>query len=231
MLINGLQKLTLLDFPGHVACTVFTGGCNLRCPFCHNALLVTETEDLESYPEEDILAFLEKRRGVLDGIALTGGEPLIQKGVREFIEKVRALGYLVKLDTNGTRPEVLRELLTAGLLDYVAVDIKNSPEKYGETVGVPDFDITPVRETVDMLIKGSVPYEFRTTVVREYHSEESIGKIGQWIAGAERYFLQNFEDSGQLIGENLHAHDKNTLRLMKETAEKYVKSVAIRGID
>ena len=186
MRINGFQKLTLLDFPGHTACTVFTGGCNLRCPFCHNALLVTEADELEEYPEEEILAFLKKRQGILDGVAITGGEPLLQRDIRAFIEKVRALGYAVKLDTNGTFPKMLKELAEAGLLDYVAVDIKNSKERYAETTGIPRLDLSGIEETVRYLLEGHVPYEFRTTVVAEFHTPEDIRKIGEWIHGADR---------------------------------------------
>lgn len=231
MRICGFQKMTLLDFPGHVACTIFTGGCNLCCPFCHNALLVTETEEAEEYSEESVLAYLKKRQGILDGVAITGGEPLIQKDIRDFILKVRALGYPVKLDTNGTRPEILKSLVRDGLVDYVAVDIKNSAEKYAETVGVPAFDLSPVEETIAFLKQGTVPYEFRTTVVSEFHTVADIEKIGQWIEGAPRYFLQKFVDSGGLIGENLHEVPKAEMQEMKEAAAKYVGTAELRGMD
>ncbi len=231
MKICGFQKLTLLDYPGHVACTLFTGGCNLRCPFCHNALLVTEVADLEEYQEETILSYLKKRQGILDGVAVTGGEPLIQNGLEDFLARVKELGYPVKLDTNGFFPERLQKIVAAGLADYVAVDVKNSKEKYAETVGVPGLDLSPLEETVAYLLSGPVPYEFRTTVVREFHTVEDIGKIGRWIKGAERYFLQNFVDSGNLIGENMSAHPKAVLQEMVKEAEKYVKTVGLRGVD
>ena len=230
MKINGFQKLTLLDFPGHTACTVFTGGCNLRCPFCHNALLVTEEDELEEYPEEEILAFLKKRQGILDGVAITGGEPLMQRDIRAFIEKVRALGYAVKLDTNGTFPKQLRELTDAGLLDYVAVDIKNSREKYAETTGMRELNLSGIEETVRLLLQGRVPYEFRTTVVREFHTPEDIQKIGEWIRGAERYVLQHFEDSGNLIGKNMHPVSKEEMMEMQRIVQNYVGSAEVRGI-
>ncbi|MBQ6550101.1 MAG: anaerobic ribonucleoside-triphosphate reductase activating protein [Lachnospiraceae bacterium] len=230
MIINGFQKLTLLDFPGHTACTLFTGGCNLRCPFCHNALLVTETEDLDTYPEEEILAFLKKRQGILDGVAITGGEPLLQKDIRAFIEKVRDLGYAVKLDTNGTFPGALRELIGAGLIDYAAVDIKNSKEKYGLTVGVPGVRLAPIEETVALLLHGRIPYEFRTTVVREFHTKEDIERIGEWIRGAEKYVLQHFEDSGNLIGKNMHPVSKEEMLEMRDIAKNYVQTAEVRGI-
>jgi len=231
MRISGFQKMTLLDYPGKVACTLFTPGCNLRCPFCHNALLVTDLDDIDDYPPEEILGFLKKRQGILDGVAVTGGEPLLQKGVEEFLKKVRDLGFSVKLDTNGFFPEMLEKIVEAGVVDRVAVDIKNSPEKYALTAGVKDLDLSPVRETVAFLIRGTVEYEFRTTVVRELHEKEDIRKIGEWILGAENYFLQNFVDSGHLIGSDFSAWDRETLQAMKEIAAPFVKHIGLRGID
>ncbi|MBP5225266.1 MAG: anaerobic ribonucleoside-triphosphate reductase activating protein [Lachnospiraceae bacterium] len=230
MRLCGLQKMTLLDYPGKVACTVFTGGCNLRCPFCHNALLVTELDETEEIGEEQLFSLLNKRKGILDGVAVTGGEPLLQPDIIPFLEKIKALGYAVKLDHNGTRPALLKEIMDRKLVDYIAVDVKNCKEKYAETAGVPGLLLKPFEETAELLLSGSVPYEFRTTIVREFHTVEDIGKIGQWIAGAEHYYLQNFVDSGDLIGENLHSVEKETLLLMKEEAEKYVKNVGIRGV-
>ena len=231
MKISGFQKMTLLDFPGQVAATVFTGGCNLRCPFCHNALLVTELNETEEYSEDFIISYLEKRRGVLDGLAITGGEPLLQKDIRAFIERVRHLGYKVKLDTNGCYPDKLKDLVARNLVDYVAVDVKNSKERYAETVGVPGFSLEPVEETVSFLKKGLVPYEFRTTVVDEFHTLEDILKIGEWIDGADAWFLQNFVDSGNLIGEDLHAAPRELLFAMREEGRKYVRKCELRGVD
>ena len=231
MRISGFQKMTLLDFPGQVAATIFTGGCNLRCPFCHNALLVTEAEDLEEYSEDFIIGYLEKRKGILDGLAITGGEPLLQKDIRQFIERVRHLGYKVKLDTNGCFPDRLKDLVARNLIDYVAVDVKNAKEKYGETVGIPSFSADAVEETIAFLKKGLVPYEFRTTVVREFHTVEDIAEIGKWIEGADAWFLQNFVDSGNLIGEGLHAADRETMFAMREEGRKYVPSCELRGVD
>ncbi len=231
MRINGFQKMTLLDFPGKVACTVFTGGCNLRCPFCHNALLVTEVADLEVIPEEEVFSVLAKRRGILDGVAITGGEPLLQKDIRAFIEKVRAMGFSVKLDTNGTFPGKLKELVLNGLVDYVAVDIKNCPEKYRETTDAENTDMDAIEETVAFLLEGRVPYEFRTTVVREFHTVEDIVKIGRWIYGAEHYYLQNFVDSGNLIGTDMHAVSREELFAMRDAVTQFVKDVQVRGVD
>ncbi len=230
MKISGFQKLTLLDFPGHVAATIFTGGCNLRCPFCHNALLVTELDAAEEYSQEEILSYLKKRSGVLDGVCITGGEPLMQPGIEQFIKKVKDIGIAVKLDTNGTFPERLNELISSKLLDYVAMDIKNSKDAYAKSVGLTSFDVSPVEQSVSLLLRGNVDYEFRTTVVRELHKEENIEEIAKWICGAKRYFLQNFVDSGNLIGENLSAVSPKTLDAMRVCAEKYIDFVGLRGI-
>lgn len=230
MLLAGLQKLTLLDFPGHTACTVFTHGCNLRCPFCHNAALVVETPQ-DTITEEDFFAFLRKRQGVLDGVAVTGGEPLLQHDVADFLSRIRSLGYAVKLDTNGFFPDKLKALCAEGLVDYVAVDLKNCLTKYGVTVGKNDLDLSPLLETVDFLLRGTVEYEFRTTVVDELHTPDDIASIGKLIAGAPRWFLQQFTDSGGLIASGMHPKSKEELRVCLKKAQEYVPSAALRGID
>ena len=176
MQIHGFQKMTLLDFPGRVACTVFTGGCNLRCPFCHNALLVTKLTDTDIIPTESVFSYLEKRKGILDGVAITGGEPLLQPDIASFIRKIKNMGYAVKLDTNGAYPAKLRDLIEEGIVDYVAMDVKNSKEKYGETVGIPNFDVSKIEESIKFLMSGKVDFEFRTTVVKEFHTVEDIEK-------------------------------------------------------
>lgn len=230
MRISGFQKLTLLDFPGHVAATVFTGGCNLHCPFCHNALLVTKLDDADEYTQEEVLSYLKKRAGILDGVCISGGEPLLQPGLGEFIKKVKDTGLSVKLDTNGTFPSKLRELISAKLVDYVAMDIKNSKDAYADTVGVPSFDISPIEQSAELLLQGDVDYEFRTTVVRELHTEDNIEEIAKWLCGAKRYFLQNFVDSGNLIGKNLSAVSPQILYAMRVTAKKYIDFVGLRGV-
>ena len=230
MRIHGLQKMTLLDYPGNVACTVFSGGCNMRCPFCHNAPLVTHLNDTPLIDENEVLSFLSTRKGLLDGVCFTGGEPLLQPDIASFIKKVRAFGYKIKLDTNGTFPDKLEELVGDGLIDYVAIDIKNTFEKYPETVGIKNFDVTPVKRSIDFLMKSDIEYEFRTTVVKEFHTVEDIEKIAEYIKGSKGYFLQNFTDSGDLIGDNLHPHDKGTMYEMLEKVQKYVNISAIRGI-
>ena len=230
MKLHGFQKMTLLDYPGKVACTVFTGGCNFRCPFCHNALLVTELDEAEEYDEDEIIEYLKKRKGLLDGIAITGGEPLMTQDTVSFIRRIKAEGYAVKLDTNGSYPDRLKQLVSEGLVDYVAMDIKNSKELYAETAGLPKLDISKIEESVSFLLEGRVDYEFRTTVVRQFHTVESIADAARWIKGAKRYFLQNFTDSGNLIGEGMSGVPREEMELMREAASQYVESVSLRGI-
>ncbi len=230
MRIDGLQKMTLLDFPGKVACTVFTGGCNFRCPFCHNALLVTKLPEKPDYSEDEILSFLEKRTGLLDGVAITGGEPLLNPDIADFIRKIRSMGYAVKLDTNGSFPERLKAIVDGGLVDYVAMDIKNRKEKYAETIGFKNLDLSKIEESVEFLKSGAVDYEFRTTVVEQFHTVEDIRAAAEWISGAKRYFLQNFVDSGELICEEVSGVDKETMLKMKSAAADFVPQTEIRGI-
>lgn len=230
MTVAGLQKLTLLDFPGKTACTVFTPGCNFRCPFCHNARLVRQ-EERETLDTEAVFSFLRKRQGVLDGVCITGGEPLLQPDLPAFIEQIRALGLKVKLDTNGMLTERLRELLEKNLLDYVAMDIKNSPEKYGETVGIPSLDLTPINGSVDLLMQGTVPFEFRTTVAHPFHTAADFDAVGRWIAGAPRYFLQGYVDSGDILGTDVTPCSKAEMEQCLAAVRPYVPAAQIRGVD
>lgn len=230
MLIKGLQKLTLLDFPDKMACTVFTFGCNFRCPFCHNASLVLSdraTED--TMPEEEFFDFLSRRKGILEGVCVTGGEPTLQPDLPQFLARIKAMGYAVKLDTNGYRPAVLKALVEAGLVDYVAMDIKNSLSHYGEAVGIKCFDTAPIEESMDYLMEGHVPFEFRTTLVRGLHTIESIREMGARLAGGERFFLQTFEDSGDLIGEGLDAFTPTETVEILDALRIYVPNAQIRG--
>lgn len=232
MRFYGFQKMTLLDFPGKVACTLFTGGCNMRCPFCHNALLVTELEQgNDTWDEAEVLTFLRRRKGLLDGVCVTGGEPTLQPELAPFLRRVKELGYAVKLDTNGTRPEVLRALAGEGLVDYVAMDVKNSPARYALTAGVPAAELSGVFTSMDFLLSGTVDYEFRTTVVRELHTEADIAAIADRIAGARRYFLQNFKDSGSLVGAGTYtAHTPQTLAAMCKIACDKGIPTELRGV-
>lgn len=231
MNIQGLQKLTLLDYPEKVACTVFTAGCNFRCPFCHNASLVSHIDPAKNIPTEQVLAFLKKRLGVLDGICISGGEPLLQPDLEEFIFQIKQMGYFVKLDTNGSSSHLLRHLAEKRLLDYVAMDIKNAPEKYGITIGVSEYNMEEVFRSVDFLLSGTVAYEFRTTVVREFHKREDFASIGRWIKGAERYYLQDFQDSGNLIRPGLRAYTKEILVQALEIVRRNVPNAELRGMD
>ena len=230
MRICGLQKLAMVDYPGKLAATVFTGGCNLRCPFCHNALLVTELDRCtESHTVEEVLSFLKGRRGLLDGVVLTGGEPLLQAGAEDFLRAVRDLGFAVKLDTNGTFPERLAAIVEAGIVDYVAMDIKNCLPKYPMTVGLDTFDTRPVQESVQLLMTSGVDYEFRTTVMRPCHTAADIEAIGHWLEGAKRYFLQTFVDSGNLIGGGMTPFTPDEMQGLAALARPFFGTVAVRG--
>ena len=229
MKIGGIQKLTLLDFPGKIASTLFTVGCNFRCPFCHNASLVTHTENAGSVSEEEALAYLSKRKGIIEGVCLTGGEPTIWSDVSDFLENVKNIGLSVKLDTNGSSPEKLAELMDRGLLDYVAMDIKNSPEKYALTSGS-ESALESAKKSVRLLMEGNVPFEFRTTVVKGLHTPGDIEEIARWIAGAKRYYLQGFRDSGDLInGSGLAAFSPEEMNELLISARKYLPITEIRG--
>lgn len=228
MVLGGLQKLTLLDFPGKVACTVFTLGCNFRCGFCHNAPLVL-TADTPPYDEEEFFRFLETRKGLLDGVAVTGGEPLLQKDIAAFLGRIKALGFSVKLDTNGAFPEKLRSLVESGLVDYVAMDIKNAPEKYSLTCGC-ETDIGSIKQSVAFLKTGTVAFEFRTTAVKELHTEDDFREIGRWLSGTQNYFIQQFKDSGNLVGEGFTQPDEETMKKYLQAARESLPTASLRGV-
>ena len=231
MFIAGMQKLTLLDFPGVVACTLFTAGCNFRCPWCHNAGLVLPEENPDLLEGDEVLSFLEKRKGVLDGVCVTGGEPLLQAELPEFLRRVKDLGYRVKLDTNGSFPERLEALVQEKLVDRVAMDIKNGPSRYAETTGLRNLDLSAVTASKDFLLSDPVDYEFRTTVVRGLHTAESLLEAADWIAGAKQWFLQQFKDSGNLIhGEGLSAFTDGEMQALLETVQKKIPAAQLRGI-
>lgn len=232
MKVTGIQKLTLLDYPGVVACTVFTAGCNFRCPFCHNAMLVLpEQIDDECLTDDEVFGFLKKRRGVLDGVAVTGGEPLLHADMPEFLARVKELGYKIKLDTNGSNPELLSEIVKNKLVDRVAMDIKNAPEEYARTIGLKSFDIAPVERSKEMLLRGDIDYEFRTTVVKGIHTKESLIGAAKWIEGAKEYYLQQFKDSGNLIlPDGLSAYDEKQMHTLADTVRDYVPTVEVRGV-
>lgn len=228
MRIGGLQKMTLLDYPGKVACTVFLTGCNLRCPYCHNPSLVLPGCAGQELPMEDLLDFLKTRINKLDGVCVTGGEPTIQEKLPEFLEQLHRLGFLVKLDTNGTNPKMLEALLDAGLLDYVAMDIKNSPGLYKKTCGGRTI-FEAVEKSAGLLLKGAVDYEFRTTVCAPLHTPESLADIGRWLRGSRRYFLQPFENPGALVGSGVTALSEEELLRLREAVLPYISNTQIRG--
>lgn len=229
MQIKGLQKTTLLDYPGKVACTLFTGGCNFRCPFCHNASLVLSPNDVTDISEEEFFKFLKKRVGVLDGVCITGGEPLLQHDIIPFMEKIHALGFAIKLDTNGSRPKLLREIVELGLVDHIAMDIKNSLPKYSLTSGT-NIKIDDIKESIDFIMSCGVSYEFRTTIVKELHTIDDMASIGRLISGAQNYYLQSFKDSGDLICPEYSAHSEETMHDMLSAVKPYVKNAELRGI-
>lgn len=229
MRIDGLQTLTLLDYPGKVACTVFTSGCNMRCPFCHNASLVCG-EVPPFMEKEEFFAFLKKRTGVLDGVCVTGGEPLLQEGLIPFLLEVKEKGFTTKLDTNGLLHDRLRAVVEAGAVDYVAMDIKNCKARYAETAGVPGLDLAPIEKSVQFLMEGSVDYEFRTTVVKELHNKADFGEIGQWLKGAKRYFLQSFKDSGDILSPGLSPMEKADLLEIRDRLHAEIPVVELRGV-
>ncbi len=227
--IAGLQKTTLLDFPGRVGCTVFLAGCNLRCPFCHNASLVLPERRLQPrMTREELLAFLHTRRGKLDGVCITGGEPTLYRELPELLREIRSLGFLLKLDTNGTRPEMLKTLLSSGLLDYVAMDIKNGPSRYQETCGGVDV-LTQVQQSAELLLTGSVEYEFRTTVCRPFHTPDTLREIGKWLRGAKQYYLQGFVDSGDLIGQAVGSLTEEEMETLLTAVLPDIPNARIRG--
>ena len=230
MRILGFQKLTLLDYPGKVACTIFIGGCNFRCPFCHNADLVINPNKQPEIAEEKIFATLKKRQGILEGVCVTGGEPTLFPELKDFLKRVKELGYAIKLDTNGYKPEVLIDVVEAGLVDHVAMDIKNTLTKYTETVGLDEMDFTRIQKSIDFLKQGSVSYEFRTTVVKGLHTMDDMEAIGKLISGAKQYFLQSYQESNHVISPIFNSYNKEELEQMRDIVAPYVEHATLRGV-
>lgn len=228
MNVQGYQKLTLLDFPGRTACTVFTGGCNLRCPFCHNAGLV-RTPLAGPNLTDEVLVYLQKRRGILDGVCITGGEPLLQPDLEDFLRKVKKMGYAVKLDTNGMLPQRLEAILATNLVDYVAMDIKSSPDGYAAATGT-DADVSAVTDSLSLLRQSGIPYELRTTAVRGLHTAADFAAIGAWLGDVPAYFIQRFVDSGQLLGEGFDAFSPEEMERLQTTVRAYIPSAQLRGM-
>ena len=228
MVFAGIQKLTLLDYPDKTACTVFTFGCDFCCPFCQNSALISKS-GAEMIPESEVLEFLKSRQGLLDGVCISGGEPLLHDELEDFIDDVKSLGFLVKLDTNGSNPEKLEKLLKAGKIDFVSMDIKNTPVKYAQTIGLPAFDVSVIEKSVNILRSGTVPYEFRTTVVCEFHTGDDLLSIAQWIFGAEKYCLQRFIDSDGVLQKGLHGYSDPEMQNLLVNVKKILPFAGLRG--
>lgn len=229
MKLSGMQKLTLLDFPGKMACTFFTPGCNFLCPFCHNSSLVTDIDE-HFIKAEEVLRFLSTRQGILEGVCITGGEPLLQKDIEDFMREIKDMDFLVKLDTNGSFPHKLEGIIEEGLVDYVAMDVKNSPELYAETIGKTAFDLSSVNESVELLKEGRVPYEFRTTVTKNFHNLKSLLEIADWISGCDSYYLQQFVNSGQLIDETITGYTDEELKALYREVKRKLPCTQLRGV-
>lgn len=228
--IYGLQKTTLLDYPGHVASTIFLGRCNFRCPYCQNSSLLDPKETTPFYTEEDLFDHLLRRKGILEGVCITGGEPTLTKDLKPFIQTIKDMGYLVKLDTNGSHPSMLKELIEEGLLDMVAMDIKNSLSRYGMTIGVPSFNKSLIEESVVLLKEGRIPYEFRTTLVKEFHGKEELLSISKWLRGESLYYLQNYQDGQEVLCEGLHGFSPEELKELLSIVQPLLPNASIRGV-
>ena len=226
-MIGGLQKVTLLDFPNKVACTVFLTGCNLRCPYCHNPELVLPRNDRKTVSENELFEFLSSRRGKLDGVCITGGEPTLYPSLPDLLRRIRRMGFLVKLDSNGSVPEMLEHLLREKLLDYVAMDIKNAPSRYAETCGADVIE--HIKKSAALLKNSNIDYEFRTTVCHPFHSPECMEEIGRWLLSAKRYYIQPFVDSGNLLGSGISAMAKSELEALLKAVKPYIPAAELRG--
>ena len=229
--IHGLNKTTLLDYPGRVAATIFLGSCNFRCPFCQNSSLVLHPAEEPVIPEEEVLSFLKKRRGILEGVCISGGEPTLASDLEDFIRQIRALGYPVKLDTNGTNPALLKHLAENDLIQMTAVDIKACPDNYGNLTGLEKPDMDSIFETADFLLRGTLDYEFRTTVVRELHTQKDFEEISKWLKGAKEYYLQAYKDSDGVLKPGYGSYTFEELQGFQKILQKTILSVGIRGID
>ncbi len=231
MQICGFNKTTLLDYPGHVAATIFTGGCNFRCPFCQNGDLVLRPAQVPPISEEEILRTLRKRKGVLTGVCITGGEPTLQTELPDFLKRIKELGYLIKLDSNGYRPDMLERLHREGVLDYIAMDIKSSPENYGAVTGILHPDLGKIQASIDFIRSCGITYEFRTTVVRELHTASDFHRIGEWLQGCEAYFLQSYRESDGVISPIFSPCSKKELENFAEILRPLIPSVQLRGVE
>lgn len=226
---SGWEKLSLVDFDDHITTTLFTSGCNFRCPFCHNGPLVLCPKEQPTIPWAEILAYLKKRQGVLDAVCVSGGEPTLMDDLEDKLRQIKELGYLIKLDSNGSRPDLLKRFVDEKLVDYIAMDIKNSKARYAETIGLKKFDLAPIEQSVSYLLEGHIPYEFRTTMMEEFHDEESFKEIAIWIKGAKRYFLQRYIDADNCIEHGFHEVPLEKAKAFLELCKEGIPNVALRG--
>lgn len=231
MQIYGFQKSTLLDYPNHLACTIFTGTCNFRCPFCHNGQLVLQPQSLSTIDETDIFSYLQKRQMILEGVCITGGEPTLQKDLKPFIIQLRELGYHIKLDTNGYRPDILEDLLSEHLLDYIAMDIKNSPQHYAKTSGLSTINLQTINTAIELITQSSIDYEFRTTVVKELHTLDDMIAISNWLPSHSKYYMQSYQSCPTILSEGYHAHPIETLQQFLYAMQKHLPHATLRGVD
>ena len=231
MVIKGFNKTTLLDFPGKVAATIFTGNCNFRCPFCQNSDLVLNPSSQPEISEDEIFEFLNKRKGIIEGICISGGEPTLQPDLLSFMEKLKKTGTAVKLDTNGYEPDILETILDNGLADMVAMDIKSDLNGYREITGLSDIDTHKIARSAEILMDSDTDYEFRTTVVNEYYNEKTAESIAEWLRGAKKYYLQKFEDNEKVIKPGLTSPDTAALLKYRDILSKTIRQVEIRGTE
>ena len=231
MNLYGLEKLSLVDYDGHISATLFTGNCNFKCGFCHNSLLVNDYQELPTFSEQEIFDYLTKRFGILDGVCITGGEPTLNADLPLLCEKIKKIGYSLKVDTNGTNPNMIKTLVDNGVVDYFAMDIKNDLASYGEIIGIKNFNTKKVEESVQYLMSSKIGYEFRTTLIKEYHKLDNIVRIGEWIKGADKYFMQKFKNGENCINQNLHEVDEKTAKEYLEVIKNYIPNSKLRGYD
>lgn len=229
MIVNGFLKTTLLDYPGHLASTVFLGKCNFRCPFCHNSMLVLEPQNAEQIDFETVLSHLNKRKNILEGVCITGGEPTLNPKLTDLIRAIKDVGLLVKLDTNGYRPDILEKLFDDNLIDHIAMDIKSSRNNYHIACGLNNIDIGIISKSINLIKEKSPSYEFRTTLVKGIHTDDDLLDIADWIGNVNLYFLQNYTDSENVMKRIFSAFSDEEMHHFKELIIDKVPNTKIRG--
>ena len=229
MKINGYERFSMVDYEGKICCTVFTGGCNMRCPFCHNGALVVGDVKSNQIDDDEVIEYLKQRKGLVDAVSVTGGEATLTVGLADFLRRVRELEYEIKLDTNGLRPDVLKSLIDQKLVDYVAMDIKNSPQKYAMTTGLKFVDLDKINESMQIIRESGIKHEYRTTIIEEFHTLEDMQSIADWISGAQRYYMQKYKDSEGCISHGYHPVEKSVAEEFAKLFEGKVGKVGLRS--